>query len=275
MIISDITVPGHGAVPLTIDEYGAGRPILLLHGGAGPLSVAGFAQLLAAREPVRVLTPTHPGFGGTPRPDWLNSVGRLAELYLALLDALDLTDVTVIGNSIGGWIAAELALLDSRRTGGPSGGGPSGGGSRIGRLVLVDAAGIEVPGEPVPDVFPLSLSQLADLSYHDPDRFRIDESTFTDAQRAGLAANRAALRVYGGDMTDPGLRDRLAGIAVPTLVVWGESDRVVTPAYGRVYADAIPGARFELLVGSGHVPQIETPELLLAAVLTVRSGTAG
>jgi pimeloyl-ACP methyl ester carboxylesterase len=104
---------------------------------------------------------------------------------------------------------------------------------------------------------------LADFSYHTPDAFRIDESTMSDAQRAGIAANRAALRTYGGGMTDPSLRERLAGVTVPALVVWGESDRVVPPDYGRAFAAAIPGAHFELLPGTGHVPQIETPELLL------------
>jgi pimeloyl-ACP methyl ester carboxylesterase len=243
-----VTVPGREPVTLTVDQSGTGRPILLLHGGAGPISVAGFARLLADREPVRVVTPTHPGFGGTPRPDWLDSPAGLAELYVALLEQLDLRDVVVLGNSVGGWIAAELALLHS---------------PRVGRVILVDAVGVDVPGQPVLDIFPLSLSQLADFSYHTPDAFRIDEATMSDAQRAGMAANREALRTYGAGMTDPSLRERLAGVTVPVLVVWGESDRVVTPDYGRAFAAAIPGARFELLPGTGHVPQIETPELLL------------
>jgi pimeloyl-ACP methyl ester carboxylesterase len=243
-----VIIPGREPVPLTVDQYGTGRPILLLHGGAGPISVAGFARLLAERAPVRVITPTHPGFGGTPRPDWLDRPSGLAEVYRALLDQLDLTDVTVIGNSVGGWIAAELALLHS---------------PRVDRLILIDAVGVDVPEHPVLDIFPMSLSELADFSYHTPDAFRIDESTMSDAQRAGLAANRAALRTYGGSMTDPSLRERLAAVTVPTLVIWGESDRVVTPDYGRAFAAAIPGARFELLPATGHVPQIETPESLL------------
>jgi pimeloyl-ACP methyl ester carboxylesterase len=245
-----INVPGRGPAPLTFDEYGAGRPFLLLHGGAGPISVAGFARLLAEAGH-RVIAPTHPGFGGTPRPEWLASAAALAELYSALLDELDLTDVTVIGNSVGGWVAAELALLPTKRIAG---------------VVLVDAVGIEVPGEPVMDVFDLPLSELADYSFHNPDAFRIDESTITDAQRAGFAANRRALAVYGGDMGDSTLRARLAEVTAPTLVIWGESDRVCTPAYGRAFAAAIPGARFELLPETGHVPQLETPAPLLALI---------
>ncbi len=97
----------YGEVPVTVTERGAGTPVLLLHGGAGPDSVAGFADLLAARLPVRVLTPVNPGFGGTPRPEGLDSVAKLAEVYSALLAELDLTGVTVAGSSIGGWAASR------------------------------------------------------------------------------------------------------------------------------------------------------------------------
>ena len=89
----------------------------------------------------------------------------------------------------------------------------------------------------------------------------------TEAQRAGMAADRAALQVYGGArMSDPSLRGRLAAIATPTLVVWGDADRIVDPGYGRAYAAAIPGARFELLPETGHLPQLESPEQLMRAV---------
>jgi pimeloyl-ACP methyl ester carboxylesterase len=176
----------------------------------------------------------------------------LATLYRELLDRLGLDNVTVIGNSIGGWMAAELALLGS---------------PRIGGIVLVDAVGIEAEGHPVTDIFMLSLDELARLSYHDPAAFRIDPDAMTQAQRAVMAANRAALAVYGGPrMADPALRGRLAAISVPALVVWGESDQIVDPGYGRAFAAAIPGARFELLPGTGHLPQLETPQPLMRAV---------
>jgi pimeloyl-ACP methyl ester carboxylesterase len=102
-----------GPIGITINETRAGQPILLLHGGAGPQSVAAFADRLATNHHTRVITPTHPGFGGTPRPDSLRTVRGLAAAYLALLDELDLNHVTVVGNSIGGWIAAELAVAGS------------------------------------------------------------------------------------------------------------------------------------------------------------------
>ena len=253
VITRTLTLPGLGRVDVTADDQGEGRPFLLLHGGGGPQTVAGFAELLATHGPARVITPAHPGFGGTPSPDGLTSMAGLAALYRELLERLGLHDVTVIGNSIGGWIAAELALLGT---------------AWISGLVLVDAVGIEVDEHPVTDIFPLGLDELARLSYHDPAAFRIDPAAMTEAQRAGLAANRAALRVYGGArMADPGLYGRLAAIACPTLVIWGEADRIVDPGYGRAYAAAMPGARFELLSGTGHLPQLENPERLMRAVL--------
>ena len=150
-----VTLDGIGPVPVTVTERGAGRPFLLLHGGAGPQSVDGFAALLASSWPARVLTPLHPGFGGTPRPDGLTTIRGLGRLYVQLIEDLGLTGVTVVGNSIGGWIAAEIALLDS---------------PRISHVVLVDAAGLRLDAYPVPDFFSLSLDRASSGSAWTPSR---------------------------------------------------------------------------------------------------------
>ncbi|WP_405878202.1 alpha/beta hydrolase [Streptomyces sp. NBC_01136] len=241
-----------GDLDITFGDRGQGHPFLLLHGGGGQ-TVSPFAQLLAQQRQARVLTPFHPDFGGTARPDWLTDVPGLAQVYGRLLDDLDLTDVTVVGNSIGGWTAAELVLLGS---------------DRISSVVIVNATGIHVPGHPVADPFSLTAAELSALSFHDPEKFRIDPSTFSEAQRAIAIANRAALQVYSSPhaMADPTLRERLAKVTHPTLVAWGESDQVVDADYGRAYAAAIPDARFELLPRTGHMPQIETPEQFLPLI---------
>ena len=247
----DVLVAGPGTVEVTVSERGEGSPFLLLHGGGGPLTMSGFAGLLAA-QPARVITPTHPGFAGTPRPDSLNSIRGLAELYVALLDLLDLKQVTVVGNSIGGWIAAEMALLNSTRTGG---------------FILVDAVGIEVLGNPVVDFFSLTPRQVAEHSYHDPDKFGIDPTRLPPEALQAMAGNRATLTVYAGaSMNDPSLSGRLQGVTKPTLVIWGDADRIANADYGRALAAAIPGARFQLLEKTGHLPQIETPDQLLDAI---------
>jgi pimeloyl-ACP methyl ester carboxylesterase len=250
--VYNLKLDGVGPVDLTVDEQGEGRPFLLLHGGGGPGTVAGFGALLAGSRPARVITPTHPGFGGTPRPEALHTVAGLAGLYVALLDQLGLDDVTVVGNSIGGWIAAEMALLASPRVSG---------------IILVDGVGIGVPGHPIADFFSLTMDQVTQLSYHDPDRFRIDPATLPPAAQAGMAGNRATLAVYAGTaMSDPTLAGRLSVVETPTRVLWGDSDQIVDPDYGRAFAAAIPSARFQLLTDTGHMPQLETPDQLLQAI---------
>ncbi len=250
MTIHSLDVRDLGKVGLTVDERGSGAAYLLLHGGGGPFTVAGFAQMLSAHG--RVLTPTHPGFGGTARPEALRTVRDVAKVYAALLDAVEARDVTVIGNSLGGWIASELALLAP---------------ARLAKLILVNAVGIEVEGHPVANVAGLAPPQLAQLSFHDPSKLprRPDP---TDAEKAVMAANAATMATYcGPGTTDPSLRARLADVEVPTTVLWGEADRVVDATYGRAFAEAFARGRFELLPETGHVPQIETPGLLLEAVL--------
>jgi pimeloyl-ACP methyl ester carboxylesterase len=251
-ITHELIVDGIGPIEITLTEYGHGRAFLLLHGGAGPRSVGAFAELLATAEDALVIVPVHPGFDGTPRPESLSTVAGLAALYIGLLDRLDLADVTVIGNSIGGWIAAEIALLASPRVTG---------------FILVDAVGIEVDGHPIADFFSLTLDQVFTLSYHNPEPFRIDLTKQPPAAQAVAAGNRAALATYAGtSMTDPSLIGRLAGVRVPTLVVWGESDRMVDPDYGRAFAAAIPGAEFRLLTSTGHMPHLETPDAMLRVI---------
>ncbi|MGO9559481.1 MAG: alpha/beta fold hydrolase [Acidimicrobiales bacterium] len=248
-----LVVDGIGPVEITVNDRGQGQPLLLLHGGAGPQSVSGFADLLAETGQFRVIAPTLPGFGGTPRPDMLTSVVGLAAVLVELLRQLEVHNVMVVGNSIGGWITAEMALIGS---------------PRISRIVLVSATGIEVEDHPIADFFSLTMDQVFELSYHDPAAYRIDLSAMPATQQQVMAGNRAALSVYAGSsMSDPTLRQRLAAVEVPTLVLWGDSDQIVDPDYGRAFADAIPGARYLLLSDTGHVPQLETPHQLLVPIV--------
>lgn len=231
---------------LTITEAGSGRPALVLHGGGGPGTVAAVAAHLAATH--HTITPTHPGWGGTERPGWLTGIDDLALAYGDLLADRDLRDVLVVGSSLGGWIGAEMAVRDAA--------------GRIGALVLIDATGIDVPGEPIVDFFALDARGVAEHSYYDADRFYVDPATVPPAQLAERGANLATMRVVAGEpyMHDPKLRRRLARVTVPTLAIWGDSDRIVTPAYGRAYADSFADGRFALVPRAGHLPHIERPE---------------
>ncbi|MGW4771583.1 alpha/beta fold hydrolase [Nocardia sp. NPDC004278] len=235
-------------VEIAVDERDRTRPFLLLHGGGGVQTMVDFADLLAERTHSRVLLPTHPGFSGTPKADGLTDVTALARAYVALLDQLDLGDVTVIGNSFGGWLAAEIAMQASPRVSG---------------AVIIDAIGIEVEGHPITDVRGKSIAEIRSFSWHDP-------SKAPTAPGAGTGPSpdvQALIGYTGPTMTDPTLATRLAAIDLPVHVLWGESDRMVDPEYGKAYAAAIPGAAFTLLPRTGHMPQVETPEELLGAIL--------
>jgi pimeloyl-ACP methyl ester carboxylesterase len=244
----------HSTPPLslTIDDVGTGRPALILHGGGGPVTVAMITGHLA--ETMHAVTPTLPGWNGTERPDWLTGIDDLAATLLSYLEDQDLTDVLVIGSSIGGWIAAEMAVRDAA--------------ARISGLILIDAVGIEVPGQTITDFFALDARGVAEHAFHDSERFYADPATLPPAQLAMMQSNLAALRVVAGDpyMHDPALRGRLGGVSVPALVIWGDSDAIVTPDYGRAYAQSLPDARFELVSDAGHLPQIEQPAATLALI---------
>lgn len=251
--VRSVRSPGLPGVELRLEEWGAGEVYLLLHGGAGPRSLRAFAQALSGNGNARVILPTHPGFDGTVRPAELSSVAQLAQLYVHWLEQSDLHNVMVIGNSIGGWVAAEIGALCSPRVRG---------------VVLADATGIEVPGHPIAPVFSLSLDEVIDRSYFEPARFRVDLAGLPPAVRATAAANRETLAAYGGaPMFDPTLVERLGRGCSPTLVVWGGADRIVDPKYGRAYAAAIPGARFVLMPRSGHLPPLESPQEFLALIV--------
>lgn len=247
--MTEVVHAPYDGVTYNLADEGSGRVVLLLHGGSGPGSVAPFGELLAGDH--RVILPTHPGWNDTARPAWFTGVGRLAEMYLELLDDLDVTDVLVIGSSIGGWIASEITVRDRAR--------------RVGGLVLMNAVGPVLPGQAVagpPEPRPGAGGGAAGVP----------------AGRPGQGPSPAAfeaLRAYGGEsLNDPSLLPRLSRILVPTLVVWGENDTMVTPAFGREYAAAIPGAIFVGIPEAGHVPVREQPGAVVAAIGDFEAGAS-
>ena len=239
------------SLQLAVEDRGTGKTFLVLHGGAGPASVAGLAEALS--RDARAIVPTHPGFAGQPRPSWFRRMDDLVLAYLALLERLDLNDVVIIGNSIGGWIAAEMALRSS---------------PRIAAIVLINAVGIDADpeGHGIENPMAVPPEERAALAFHDPKK-----STFllqSPTALAIMAENQKALMTYAGEhyMHDPGLRTRLAAVDVPALVIWGASDGIVDVQYGRRFADSIPGSRFQVIAEAGHFPHIEKLDEVLESI---------
>jgi pimeloyl-ACP methyl ester carboxylesterase len=142
------------------------------------------------------------------------------------------------------------------------------GGERISQLVLVDAVGIDVPGEPMTNFFALDARGVAEHSFHDSKRFYVDPATIPPEQAATMQSNMATMRIVAGDpyMHDPALQPKLATVTIPTLVLWGDSDRIATPGYGEAYARSFGNTRFEVIADAGHLPQIEQPGATFAAI---------
>ena len=244
-------------VGLELIERGSGSPLLFLHPGhpSGRLDPKD-AVLERLAERARVLAPTHPGFGSQPAPRELTTVDDLAYLYLDLLDTLNLRDVVLAGVSLGGWIAAEMAVKSTER---------------ISALVLANAVGIK-PGDretrDIADIYAVTDKQLAELVWADPARMTVNPKTLPDSDLIAMARSRESTGRYAWSpyMHNPKLKGRLHRIRIPTLVLWGAADRVTKPEYGRSYAAAIPNARFETIDGAGHFPHLEQPEAFARAI---------
>ncbi len=235
-------------IRLELIERGKGRPILFLHPGIGLDPKAPVLDKLAAQG--RLIAPYHPGFGRSDLPATMTTIDDLAYYYLDFLDAWDLQDVLLLGVSFGAWIAAEIAIKST---------------ARISRLVMADALGIKVGDREtrdIVDVFAITEKRFSELAYADAGHARLDYRGASDAEAKAAARNREATARFGWSpyMHDPKLKERLHRISVPTLVLWGEEDRIVSEDYGRAYAGLIPGARFETLAKAGHFPHIEQPD---------------
>jgi pimeloyl-ACP methyl ester carboxylesterase len=243
-------------VQLEVFEQGQGQPILVLHGEDGLALQAPFLTLLATHG--RVIAPSHPGFGHSPDSDDIDTVDDLSYLYLDLLAEQDLHEVVVLGCSLGGWVAAEMAVKSMER---------------IAKLVLAAPLGIKVGDREtrdIPDIFALPADEVIRLKYHDPSHAMVDYTTLSDDELTVIARNREATALYGWEpyFHNPKLRRRLHRINVPTLLLWGASDRFVTAGYyGAAYREAIPGSRLEIIEQAGHLPQLEQPEAFVEHVL--------
>jgi pimeloyl-ACP methyl ester carboxylesterase len=246
-------------VTLQVFRGGQGSTLLVLHDCEVMTAWLPFHAALATR--FTVLAPSHPGFGGSERPENIDSLDDLVYLYLDFIAGIGLDRIDILGLGLGGWIAAEMAVRCSHT---------------IRRLILADAVGIKVSGRTEVDIvetFILSREQLLEVGWHDTalgaERMTLPGTPgLADAELLTLIRNReaAARLTWKPFMHNPALRRWLHRITVPTLVLWGESDRIVRPDYGRTFQQAIPGAQFQLIPAAGHYPYLEQPDAFVAHV---------
>lgn len=243
-----------GGVSLEILTAGEGPPLVFLHGGDYFAQHREFFERLARRW--RVVVPRHPGFGASQRPDGFRSVHDLAYLYLDLLERQDFRNVILAGSSFGGWIALEMAVRCLER---------------IGRLALINTVGVKFGGREerdIADIYALPADELLRRTFFDAGRAGPDYSRLGDEEAMAVARDREATALYGWRpyMHNPGLRQWLHRVRVPTLVLWGESDGIVAPGYGEKLCRSLPDARFQLIPEAGHYPQIERPAEVTDAI---------
>jgi pimeloyl-ACP methyl ester carboxylesterase len=230
---------------------GAGDPLLVLHGASGA-NWQPFMQKLAQK--FDVIAPEHPGFGESDTPDWLDTVHDLAYFYLDMMQELKLNAVHLVGLSLGGWIAAELAVRSTQR---------------LASLTLAGAAGLFVAGVEQMDPFLRSDEQRLRDFFHDPGKA---EEIIARALRPELEDVALKNRTMVAKLTwqprghDPHLAKWLHRIDVPTLLVWGDHDRMFPKEHAYAYQKLIPGAELAIVPECGHVPQIEQPDVFVAAI---------
>lgn len=251
----------HTDQPITIKDCrirlmrgGAGAPLLFLHGGGGAgIWLPCMAQLAKKFD---VIAPEHPGFGDSDTPPWLDTIEDLANFYLDFLDQLDLRGVHLIGSSLGGWVTAELAVRNA---------------TRLASLTLIGAAGIHLKDVEQVDTFLSNDEQRIRDLFHDQE---LAEAVIAGSERPELEDAALKNRMMTAKLSwqprnhDPHLRKWLHRIKVPTLLVWGDHDRLFPKEYALAYQRLIPGAKVVIIPNCGHLPHVEKGDEFAAELET-------
>ena len=249
-------------IPVTLHRGGTGEPLLYLHSGSAEATQWGeaFERLAQRFDVIAAPLPGFPGSGGLQR---IRTIGDLVLHEVDLLDTLGVRRPHVVGSSLGGWLAAELASLYPER---------------VGSLVLAGAAGLWIEAAPIAEAFGLLPGQLADRLFHDQQHpvarmlHAAGDSVFDapppeDVLVAFHQSTEATARVaWNPYFHNPALEGRLDRIIAPTLVLWGSEDRMVPLAHAERYRDRIAGATVRIIPQCGHLPVVEQPAAFADAV---------
>jgi pimeloyl-ACP methyl ester carboxylesterase len=250
----EIVEAAGGAVQLV--KGGQGDPLLILHDELGHPGWLNYHQALAQNNTLYI--PSHSGFGETERQEWIMNMRDLAGWYLEVLDDLGLDKVNLMGISLGGWLAAEMASMSPQT---------------FNKMILVGPAGIKPPTGEIYDMFLVVAKIFITQGFYDPagtPEFATicpDEPTPEQIELWEVAREEASRMSWRPYMHYPGLPHLLHRIkTLPTLVVWGKEDTIVPLSAGQVYQESIKGSRLAVIDNCGHHPEIEKTEEFLGLV---------
>lgn len=247
-----------GGCRISLKRGGRGRPLLYLHGANGAPFIAPFMAELARDHDV--LVPEHPGFGASDEPAWLDNIHDLAYFYLDLLEQLGLTETTVIGTSLGGWLTLEIAVRNT---------------SRLRSITLVGPSGIYAPGMKRGDLFMWSPEERVRNLFVDQtlaDRMLAQQPTAQEAEIALKNQFTLARLAWEPRLFDPHLHKWLHRIRLPAQLVWGDSDQIIPCGYAAEFKKLIPQARVDIIPACGHLPPIEKPQEFLRVFREFEAG---
>ena len=240
---------------------GDGHPVLMLHGIEGNEGWLPFHDALARQS--TVYAPAHPGFAQTPRPAWLESIQHQAIFYHWFIQQAQLASVDLVGVGMGGWIAAEMAVMCPQP---------------LRNLVLIDAAGVRPQHGEILDIFIMPWKAVIDRSFYDPDHCpeyqRLYSGEFQEFGGDREAGRTMAIRMcYRPFMYDPAFPALLAKISNRSLIVWGAEDQIFPLECAQLYQQSIPGATLQTIDKAGHWPHYERPVELAEMVSTFLANT--
>ena len=246
----------NGKFSLEMQVYGSGEPLLYLHGAGGLMPVEPFLEDLGAH--FKVYAPQFPGYGESTGSEHIDDIADAVLFYHELMDELGIPTANLVGHSMGGMIAAEVAAFDVHRAS---------------KLVLIAPAGFWIDEVPIPDLFAAQLTEIAGLLFHDPNSpaaqmmtaipsdFKALETMYVERVKRLAVAGK-----FLWPIPDRGLKKRAYRIAAPTLLLWGDDDKLIPAAYAREFTSRIKNSRLEIIKNAGHMVMYEQQEALVGAI---------
>jgi len=245
-----------GKFSIEMQVHGTGEPLLFIHGAGGFTGFDPFLEALGAK--FKVVAPHFPGYGASTGAEHIDDVFDAVLILNELMDTMGIHAAHVVGHSMGGMIAAELAAFDSHR---------------VKKLVLAAPAGFWLDQYPIPDFFAAQLDEIGPLLFHDPKSAAATLMTSIPSEWSAIEAmyvervkRLATASKFLWPIPDRGLKKRAYRISAPTLILWGDSDRLIPPPYAKEFLSHLRNSRLHTIKEAGHMLMYEQQEAFVKAV---------